>query len=211
MPLLPRTWASAPGLTDVLVGAFAAGQDDEPLAEALQRRFVAAGKEVEWRGCEEVVAHRAAVEALQIERSAHADRDAEHVGEQAQRGDRVERTDRRARGDDLDVVDSNSRRGSPATTSWRMYSKNCRWIHACRPAVAFACEQHATVDAVDRVELHPAGVEQVADTRRPDGIARSPRRRRPLSGTPAPGCRSAPAHQRHVALRPAANTTSSTP
>ena len=118
MPLRPRTWR---GSTTHRCprGALAAGQDDEARAEDLQVGAVEARKEVQRRRHEEVVAHRAVVEPPQIVGPAHADRDAEHVGEPAQRPRRrgTHRSTRRR--PDLDVVDLYSRRGSPATTSWR--------------------------------------------------------------------------------------------
>src|SRR4029078_4899844 len=105
-------------------------------------------------------AHRAAVEALQIVRSAHADRDAEHVREQAQRGERVEGTDRRTGGDDLDVVTrtvGTDRRDHFMADVLEELPLDPR----LPAAVAFACEKHATVAAVHLVGLYIASTQHV--------------------------------------------------
>ena len=135
---------------------------------------------------------------------------AEHVGKQAHAGERVERADRRTGGDDLDVVDSQSARIA-GTTSWRMNSRNWRCIHAWCAAVALAGEQHPTVDAVDGVELDPAGVEQLAA-----GVDQV--EALDLLGVAAGGrehqhrrAEVAPAHDVDVALDPLASTTSCAP
>ena len=175
-----------PRLTDVLVGAFAAGQDDEPLAEAVPGGVRPAGKDVEsarMRRSRRPPGRRRSV-ADRTFRSCRSRRGTRRGTGTAR--DRVERTDRRTGGDDLDVV-------TRAVGTHRRHHFVADVLEELpldprlSPAVAFACEQHATVDAVDRIELHPAGSEQVAGTRQPDGIARSPRRRLPLSGTRAPG------------------------
>ena len=48
------------------------------------------------------------------------------------------------------------------TTSWRMNSNHWRWIHGWPAGVAFAGEHRPAVDAVERVELDAAGVDQLA-------------------------------------------------
>src|SRR5262245_3337981 len=95
-----------PAPRGVLVVALARRDEDEALAQFAQlRRVPEAREEVHRRAVVEVEVLVALLEPLRdVVRPAHPDRLREEVGMTADRGDGVERADRRARRDDADVL-----------------------------------------------------------------------------------------------------------
>ena len=157
----PSTRAADPALTDVLVGTLAARQHDEAAAQPLELVALQRRHDVQWRGLEEVVRDGTGEEAPEVERAAHADGQLEHVREQADAAERVEGADRRAGGDELDVVGvaiGADRRDDLVADELEELPLHPRLVGG----VALAGEQDPAVDAVDRVQLHPPGLDQVA-------------------------------------------------
>ena len=150
-----------PALTDVLVGPLAARQHDEAGAQPLELVALQRRHDVQWRGRDEVVRDGTGEEAPEVERAAHADGQLEHVREQADAAQGVEGADRRAGGDELDVVGvaiGADRRDDLVSDELEELPLHPRLVGG----VALAGEQDPTVDAVDRVQLHPTGLDQVA-------------------------------------------------
>ncbi len=121
----------------------------------------------------------------------------------------VERPDRRPGGEQLDVVGGAVR----ADRRHHLVAEELEELALdprLPPGVALAGQQRPPVDAVDRVQLDPPGVDQLASTRRRGGSARSPRRRRRRSGTRAPACRTCPSGRRRRRARRAVGVPAST-